>query len=800
MFNWTIKLILFIAVLALAACGGADERKARYFEKGQDYLQQKDYEKALVEFKNVLQIDPRYAEAHYHLGKTQEGLGDYKKAYSAYAKATELDPQNISSMVGMGRIHIWARAPDKAIDYADKVLAIDAKNSEALVVRAGARFQNHQTAEALKDVRNALDIDPDHVASLALLTRIYIEQQQRDKAEMLIKNALLRQPDSEALMTLLAQLYISGEKYELASVEIQKLIDRNPQQMSYRIQKASIYMQMKDTESAEKELRKLVTDFPDNLEAKQELIRYLAQTRDLMFAQLELSSMQKNDPDNPELMLISAQLYSASSDYRKAEEIYREIIRKYDEAAAVKAQYRLALLMLGTERMEQAGSMLKELLEQHPNHVDALMLRGRMAISDGEADSAIADFRTALKEQPTSEDAMKYLAQAYVLDNQPELAQQQLQSLLQVNPLDMSARLELGGLLYRQRDYLGAIEQLSLVSKVQADNFTARDLLFKSYLQSGDHAQAATLVEEIIKMKPDQALGPYYQGLVLQDQQKNDAALERFKAALEIDPQAIEPLNMLVRTALAMEQPKLALRELDKLISRSPGHLVAYNLKGEVLASQKQYNKALAAFEKTIELKPEWWIAYRNLAGTYRLNKQLDKAIAAYRRGIDRAEHNQQLITGLAQLYQQENRIDEALALYEQALRLHPESRVMANNLALLLVEYRDDQASLDRALALVSLFAEQKDPSYLDTRGWVYYKRGDYDSALAALQQADELAPNQLIIHYHLGSVYFSKGDNGQARRYLQTVMDSDTDFRWRDRARQMLEQIEQRQALSSN
>ncbi|HHJ14072.1 MAG TPA: tetratricopeptide repeat protein, partial [Gammaproteobacteria bacterium] len=50
-----------IIVLGLAGCGGKEERKAAYLERGKAYLAEKNFDKAKIEFKNVLQIDPKDA-------------------------------------------------------------------------------------------------------------------------------------------------------------------------------------------------------------------------------------------------------------------------------------------------------------------------------------------------------------------------------------------------------------------------------------------------------------------------------------------------------------------------------------------------------------------------------------------------------------------------------------------------------------------------------------------------------------------------------------------------------------------
>jgi Flp pilus assembly protein TadD len=99
------------------------------------------------------------------------------------------------------------------------------------------------------------------------------------------------------------------------------------------------------------------------------------------------------------------------------------------------------------------------------------------------------------------------------------------------------------------------------------------------------------------------------------------------------------------------------------------------------------------------------------------------------------------------------------MKLYDRWIAQDPKSQIAANNLAMLLVSYHTDKASLDRAQALTAGFATAGNGDLLDTAGWVQFKRGEYSQALPVLQHAVELLPDSHEIHYHLGMAELRSG-----------------------------------------
>ena len=61
-------LILAVAVI-IFGCASDEEKKVAHFEKGKAYFEKGDFKAAVIEFKNAIQIDPKYKEVYSHLGE-----------------------------------------------------------------------------------------------------------------------------------------------------------------------------------------------------------------------------------------------------------------------------------------------------------------------------------------------------------------------------------------------------------------------------------------------------------------------------------------------------------------------------------------------------------------------------------------------------------------------------------------------------------------------------------------------------------------------------------------------------------
>src|SRR5215472_1162941 len=74
-------LMAVLLVSATGCKGNPEKAKKKYLESGLSYVNKKQYDAAVIQFKKALQVDPKYADAHYQLGLTYLRQGRGQDAY-----------------------------------------------------------------------------------------------------------------------------------------------------------------------------------------------------------------------------------------------------------------------------------------------------------------------------------------------------------------------------------------------------------------------------------------------------------------------------------------------------------------------------------------------------------------------------------------------------------------------------------------------------------------------------------------------------------------------------------------------
>src|SRR5947209_5984337 len=129
--GWTILLML--GLLAVAGCSRSPEaRKARHLERGDKYAAQEQYQEAILEYRNVLRIEPANERAIKQLGLAHYQLGELGQAFRYLLKAEELAPDAPEVRLKLGTIYFLGGQADEARRELAFVLEKEPKNLDGL--------------------------------------------------------------------------------------------------------------------------------------------------------------------------------------------------------------------------------------------------------------------------------------------------------------------------------------------------------------------------------------------------------------------------------------------------------------------------------------------------------------------------------------------------------------------------------------------------------------------------------------------------------------------------------------------
>jgi len=790
--------MLGTAVVVLAAaggCGGAQARKTAHIEKGRQYLAAQSYEKARIEFQNALQIDPKYALARYETGIVEEKLGRLNQAAQSYQGAIDLAPQHeyLDATVALAKLMALHGAPERALELVKGALVKHPNEPELFVVRAVARGQLKDLPGATVDAQRAVELAPHDEDALATLAGIYQAQGQPEKAQLLIERAVQDSPASVDLRFMLAQIYAGEGRRADAETQYRKIIELKPTESTHRLRLAQFYSGTDQLEAAERTLRDAVRDFPDDRTVKLSLVEFLSARRGRDVAEAELKKMIKAEPEDYDLQFALAKLHLAAGENQKAEAVYRGVIdRERTRSPGLLARNGLASLRLRQNDPGAALTLANEVLAENPRDNDALIIRGSVELARNDPRDAIADLRAVLRDQPANSAVLQALARAHLANGEQGMAEEVLRRAVELNPGNAALQGELAELLARVGKADEANAVIASAVEQLPGNVQALDTQFRIAMTTKDLHRAKSAADEIVAREPKLAVGYMYQGVVAEDEKRYEDALHLYTVAANLRPDAVEPFEAVVRVLSLNNRLPEALKRLDDAAQKQPQDPLPLDLKGELLIKNGRLAEAKDAFGQAIARAPKWWPPYRGVVKARLLGKEdPDTIIDGLRRAKTVVDPSAHLSEVLANLYLRQGKPDEAIAEYEEALRKYPKSDLLANNLAMLLVTYRSDKTSIDRAHDLAARLAESPSPTYRDTYGWVLFKRGEAAAAVPVFARIVAESPNTAVARYHLGMAQALAGNRAEARDNLSRAVDSGQRFPGLSEAKSALEEL---------
>ncbi|MEP0964088.1 MAG: tetratricopeptide repeat protein [Roseobacter sp.] len=806
---------IFIKVLAisglcltLAACESAEDKADAYFESAQELIAAGDPERAIIELRNVFELIPNHADARRSMAQLMMEQGNRAAAYGQYLRLVEQLPDDAEGRTALAE------------------LAFEGRNWE--------EFERHG--------QRAVELDPDRPSSQVIELALQYRQAVLDSDTPAIEGVSIRAEtmmdtfaDSSILEQILFDTYLraGAPAADKALAQLEKMISRAPQTRHYYEQRLLLLRETGDREKIEAHLRDVVDTFPEDLEAKSRLVQYfiatgeqekaetflreisdptdadptlfvslvqfVKQTRGNDAARAEIDAALDVNPEPDRLRVIRAALDFEDGERDVAISALQEIIDRAEPSELLnEIKVALSRMLQATGNEVGAQRLIGEVLEADGDNVAALKINAAQLIEADEADSAIANLRRALDSQPEDEQALNLMADAYLRSGSRDLARDFIAQAVDVSDHAPASSLRYARLLMSEDNSRAAEEVLISALRRTPRSQEILTLLGEIYLNTDDFGRAEMVVEQLrrVETEASEAAANQLQIQLLARQDGNTEALAFLEQMAQGADAGLNEQVALLRARLASGQLDQALRLSEELVAEAPDDLDRRFLLAMTRAATGDLATAQASMRELATEDPTnvtvWQQLYRITQaenGDTASSAVLDEALQAI-------PDSPVLLWIKAVELEQSGQIDDAIAIYEGLYARDTGLVIFANNLASLLVTYKDDEASLDRAWTIARRLRDTEVPAFQDTYGWLAFRRGDVETALPYLENAATGLPQDPIVQYHLAETYAALERPQDAIAAYQRVLEmADTqDNRFQvDRARQQLAQLQQ-------
>ena len=692
------------------------------------------------------------------LGVPEEPLEPFTAAQPITdAEKAKLEAKKLL-VIGLGQLSRRQAVPARRTF--EKVVELDPTNLGALKELVPLALQTSDNRAALDYGRRAIELDPNDYQLLHLLATLQSQAGKLPEAvELLIKASAIKgvaEEDPREFLQIrsdLAQHLTTLGRLEEAVEPLRDILKytENPDQHDLG-------------EFAKRQLeRRKFQDY-------EQLARALAKTGHFNEAVEVLDNARKKDERGKRLAVVIAEIAYDQGDYERA------------------AKELEAFISLGSQNRE-AFQKYAQVLEKLGRRKDLLGQLERWIEVDGD-------------NQVLSE----FYAEQLINAGEYEQAQTQLKRLRgRASALNLSAQ------LYRK---MGEYDKLLELMTQSVRNASRMDLVqeqIEAIAKDPDLVgKLAAIAREMKPENPDRSVAAFLIADMAVKAKNVDVAIEFLNRCLEDKnrPSNSEVYSTLVRLLWRNARHEEVIRVAEQAEKLNPGMQLEFlEYKSRSLQSLGRGDEAIAAIEAYIKDKKgsDDIVAARLLmAQLYLQQESFDNAIKICRELLAEFPNSGQSSYTrylLATILGQKGELAEfekiLLEMLEDPSNLPPDFTATINND--LGYTWAEHDKNLDKAETLIrkALNLKPDEPAYLDSLGWVLFKRGDFEGAVKNLKQAAEATSGQdAVIFEHLGDAYLKVQKQEDARKAWKRAIELLTDTRT-TKARHQREQIEKKMKM---
>jgi tetratricopeptide (TPR) repeat protein len=391
----------------------------------------------------------------------------------------------------------------------------------------------------------------------------------------------------------------------------------------------------------------------------------------------------------------------------------------------------------------------EQIVKLDPDSIDDHLLLGRLYRLNNDLTKAEGELKTAIKLDPSSEEAVTTLAMLYTDEGDTAHA---LQVLSAIPDSARSAKLyaALGAAYEQRKDYKSAIDAFRRAIVLDRDNLDAIRGLAENLLNDGQLDSALEQYKVIADSNPEDAQTYVRMAEIYRRQAQYDLALENLKHADTLVPDTMDVPYSMASVYQAQGRYDDAIKILQDLLKRTDksetgssqadrnNRAIFIERLGMIYREQENYTAAVETFRKMLPLGDEnTRSGYQEIIDTYREAKQWPQATAVAKEAVQKLPDDRDMRMVLDAQLADTGELDKSVADIRSMLKGGPEDREVYLRLGIVYTRAKSWNEALDALAKAEQLSTKPDDKAAVQfLRGDLYQRQKMFDQAEAEFRK----------------------------------------------------------------
>ncbi|QOJ28344.1 MAG: tetratricopeptide repeat protein [Ignavibacteriales bacterium] len=484
----------------------------------------------------------------------------------------------------------------------------------------------------------------------------------------------------------------------------------------------------------------------------------------LSFAKQNAMKALEIDSAVADYYFLLSDIYSSSRKHDSSAIVLENLLRR--DSLQLNAYYKLAR-QYEQSRPKKAAEIYEALLRKTGKEWTVLLRLAELYEKTGDAEKTISSMEALLSIDRDNTQIVKLLADYYIRFNRSDDALRLAEEYLLSYPDDIGFQEIRGRVYIAQKDYRSAIAAYAEIIGNNTLPFGTRITIANDFYVAA--LRDSSLLEPVKKLfyQLDRDTTAWevkmYLGAIAIEQRDDSSAIKYFGQVTKLDPSNKEAWIRLGGLLFDNRKYKEAAELLQSGIASFPEDFTINLILGLSYAQSDKDSTGLPYLEKAVKLNPMDVTALSAYGYSLSKLKRNEEAAEFIKAALNNDPDNLNLLGTLGLIYDALGNFTASDSAYGAVLKKDPDNALVNNNFAYALSK-RNERLSEALEMVTKALETEPANSAYLDTKGWILYKMGDYKAAKGYIEKAIEIGGARPVIIDHLGDVLYRLGEKDAA------------------------------------